>query len=114
MRERKIPLALFHNPTGSAVEVSIVERVGVAPDVYRAEAGGVVEGPANYADTFARYRLVPVTKERLVELEAQAKAKADAQAKADAEAKAKVEADAKAKAEAEAKAKVADGAKKKG
>lgn len=53
-----IPLALYRNPGPDPIEVSIGERPGDPPIVYRCEANGTMEGPANYSEVFVGRGLV--------------------------------------------------------
>lgn len=56
----KPPRAVYKNPTGADIVVEIGEVPGEKPNRWECKAGKTVEGPANYADAFARHGLVIV------------------------------------------------------
>lgn len=76
------PLARYHNPGTTPIEVKIGEAPGEAPTVYKCLPGQSVEGPANYAEAFARGGLF--TEERLAQRK-KAKPKAEKLAEPKAE-----------------------------
>jgi len=54
----RCPLARYRNHGSAPIEVRIGELPGEPPYVYRAEPGGAVDGPANYASVFLEAGLV--------------------------------------------------------